>query len=67
MADVADRVEFPNVYVIAADEVSLTCRVGVQVINVDPHRTLPGTESARRGDHGYLVLQRQVAVKLGLA
>jgi len=62
----APRVEFADVEVLAAADFVLRCRVEGKFVGVPALRMLPGTEIARRGDRGHLVLPADLAEKLGL-
>ncbi len=62
----SDCVEFDNVEVVRHAALIVMCRVGEKVVAVPPLRMLPGTTVARMGDHGRLVLPREVALNLGL-
>jgi hypothetical protein len=66
MIDAAQRVEFMDVQVLAATNFTLMCRIGRKFVGVPSLRTLPGTDIARRGDRGRLILPRDVAAKLGV-
>jgi hypothetical protein len=66
MIDGAQRVEFMNVHVLAATDFTLMCRIRRTFVSVPALKTLPGTDIARRGDRGRLILPRDVAAKLGL-
>jgi len=66
MIDGAQRVEFMDVHVLAATDFTLMCRIGRKFIAVPALKTLPGTDIARRGDRGRLILPRDVAAKLCL-
>jgi hypothetical protein len=67
MMDGADRMQFPNVEVLDASGLVLRCRVGARIVGVPPLRLLPGTTIARTADIGMLVLERTLAIELGLA
>jgi len=67
MIDGTQRVEFPDVEVLAATDFVMRCRVAGRFVGVPALRTLPGTEIAHRGDRGQLVLPLDLAKKLGLA
>jgi len=67
MIDGSQQVEFTDVEVLAATDITLRCFVGKRFVVVPALRTLPGTSVARRGDRGSLVLSRDLAEKLGLA
>jgi hypothetical protein len=62
----AQCVEFADVEVLAATDFVLRCRVEGKFVGVPTLRVLPGTEVARRGDRGHLVLPADLAEKLGL-
>src|SRR5262245_34412176 len=66
MIDGAQRVEFKDVEVIAATYFTLLCLVGGKFVGVPSLKMLPGTDIARRGDRGRLILPRDVAERLGL-
>ena len=66
MIDGSQRVEFRDVEVVRDTSLILICRVGTKTVGVPPRRMLPGTEIARPGDRGRLVLPREVALNLGL-
>jgi hypothetical protein len=66
MIDGAQAVEFMGVEVLAATDFTLMCRIGRKFIGVPALKTLAGTDIARRGDRGRLILPRDVAAKLGL-
>ena len=57
----APRVEFADVEVLAAADFVLRCRVEGKFVGVPALRMLPGTEIARRGDRGHLVLPADLA------
>jgi hypothetical protein len=65
MLDGTQRVEFSDVEVLA--DFVIRCRVAGKFVGVPALKTLPGTEVARRGDRGQLVLPLELAQKLGLA
>jgi hypothetical protein len=67
MLDGTQRVEFSDVEVLAATDFVIRCRVAGKFVGVPALKTLPGTEVARRGDRGQLVLPLELAQKLGLA
>jgi hypothetical protein len=67
MMNGADRMQFPHVEVVDADGWKLRCRVGDKVVGIPPRRLLPGTTVGRAGDIGMLVLERTLAIELGLA
>jgi hypothetical protein len=67
MIDGAQRVEFRDVEVLAATDFVMRCRVAGKFVGVPALKTLPGTDIARRGDRGQLVLPLELAQKLGLA
>jgi hypothetical protein len=66
MSDDAQRVEFANVEVLVATDFVLRCRVEGKFVGVPTLRVLAGTEVARRGDRGHLVLPADLAEELGL-
>jgi hypothetical protein len=66
MIDGAQRVEFKDVEVITATYFTLRCLVGGKFVGVPSLKMLPGTDIARRGDRGRLILPRDVAERLGL-
>ena len=66
MIDGAEQVEVRDVEVVAATYFTLRCIIGGRFVGVPCLKTLPGTDVARRGDRGRLVLQRDVAERLGL-
>ncbi len=66
MIDGAQGVEFTDVEVVAATYFTLRCFVEGKFVGVPSLRMLPGTDIARRGDRGRLILPRDVAAKLGL-
>lgn len=66
MMNGADRVEFPNVEILAENQHILLCRVNGKLVTIASRRLLPGTTVGRRGDHGALVLSRELAHTLGL-
>jgi hypothetical protein len=66
MMNGADRVEFPKVEVLADNQRVLLCRVNGKLVSIEPGRMLPGTTVGERGDHGALVLTREIARTLGL-
>ncbi len=51
---------------LAATDFTLMCRIGRKFVGVPSLKTLLGTDIARRGDRGRLILPRDVAAKLGL-
>ena len=61
MIDDVQRVEFADVEVLAATDFVLRCRVAGKFVGVPALRMLPGTEIARRGDRGHLVLPADLA------
>ena len=65
--DGAQQVEVRDVQVVAATYFTLRCIIGGRFVGVPSLKTLPGTDVARRGDRGRLVLPRDVAERLGLA
>jgi len=62
----SDGVEFDGVEVVSANDLILMCRIGERLVAVPARRTLPGTEVARAGDRGRLVIGRELALNLGL-
>jgi hypothetical protein len=66
MRNDAQRVEFEDVEVLAATDFVLRCRVEGRFVGVPALRVLPGTDVARRGDRGHLVLPLELAEQLGL-
>jgi len=66
MIDGVQRVEFNDVEVVAATYFTLRCRVGGKFVGVPSLKMLPGTDIARRGDRGRLILPWDVAERLGL-
>jgi hypothetical protein len=66
MINGAEQVEVRDVEVVAATYFTLRCFIGGRFVGVPFLRTLPGTDVARRGDRGRLVLPRDVAERLGL-
>ena len=64
--DDTQRVDFADVEVLAATDFVLRCRVEGKFVGVPALRVLPGTEVARRGDRGHLVLPVDLAETLGL-
>jgi hypothetical protein len=66
MINGAQPVEFNDVEVVAATYFTLRCRVGGKFVGVPSLKILPGTDIARRGDRGRLILPRDVAERLGL-
>jgi hypothetical protein len=67
MMNGADRVEFPDVEVLDAGGPVLKCRIDGRIVLVPPLRMLPGTTIRRMDDRGMLVLERELAIELGLA
>jgi hypothetical protein len=65
MMEGTDRVEFPNVEVLADNQVVLLCRVNGKLVSIAPGRML-GTTVRQRGDRGAVVLTRELAQMLGL-
>ena len=61
-----DAVEFKDVEVVATTYFTLRCLVGGRFVGVPFPKMLPGTDIARRGDRGRLILPRDVAEWLGL-
>jgi len=66
MMDGANRCEFPDVDVLDGGGLVLRCRIGDKIVWVPPLRLLPGTTIRRAGDHGMMVLERALAIELGL-
>jgi hypothetical protein len=66
MRNDARRVEFEDVEVLTATDFVLRCRVEGKFVGVPALRVLPGTDVARRGDRGHLVLPLELAEQLGL-
>jgi hypothetical protein len=66
MIDGVQRVEFKDVEVVAATYFTLRCLVEGKFVGVPSLKMLPGTDIARRGDRGRLILPRDVAERLGL-
>ena len=66
MIDGSDRLEFADVEVISCNGRITVCRVGNTVVGVPSRCMLPGTDIARTGDRGRLVLAREFARNLGL-
>ena len=66
MRNDAQRVEFEDVEVLAATDFVLRCRVEGKFVGVPALRVLPGSDVARRGDRGHLVLPLELAEQLGL-
>ena len=64
--DGSDRVEFEDVDVFACSDIVILCRINGKDVAVTPRTMLPGTQVARTGDRGRLVLSRAVAVDLEL-
>jgi hypothetical protein len=67
MIEGANRVEIEDVEVLDGGNLVMRCRVGERIVWVPALATLLGTEIARRGDRGRLVLPHDLAVDLGLA
>ena len=67
MINCAEQIEVRDVEVVAATYFTLRCIIGGRYVGVPSLKTLPGTDVARRGDRGRLVLPRDVAERLGLA
>jgi hypothetical protein len=63
----SEQVEVRDVEVVAATYFTLRCIIGGRFVGVPSLKTLPGTDVARRGDRGRLILPRDVAERLGLA
>ena len=66
MIDGSTRVAFDDVEVVRHAALILMCRVGEKIVAVPPLRMLPGTTISQTGDHGRLVLPRELALNLGL-
>ena len=66
MINGAEQVEVRDVEVVAATYFTLRCIIGGRFVGVPSLKTL-GTDVARRGDRGRVVLPRDVAERLGLA
>jgi hypothetical protein len=66
MMDGADRIAFSDVELLDANGHLLLCRTRGRTFGVPPLRILPGTTIARAGDRGTLVLERDMARRLGL-
>jgi hypothetical protein len=64
--DRTDRVEFPDVEVLADNPLVLLCRVNGRLVSIPLGRLLPGTTVRQHGDRGTLVLTRDLATILGL-
>ena len=64
--DGKDRIEFQDVAILAQNDRVVLCRVAGKVVSIAHLRLLPGTAISERGDHGTLVVTRDVAEKLGL-
>jgi hypothetical protein len=60
------RVEFADVEVLTANNLVLICRIGNRTVAVPARRILPGTDVARAGDRGRLIIGRELALNLGL-
>jgi hypothetical protein len=67
MMDGSERIEFPCVEVLDGGGLVLKCRIDGKIVHVPPLRLLPGTTIRRSGDRGMLVLERSLAIELGLA
>jgi hypothetical protein len=65
--DGAQQVEVRDVEVVATTYFTLRCIIGGRFVGVPSLKTLPGTDVARRGDRGRIVLPRDLAERLGLA
>ena len=65
--DGADRIAVPDVEVLNGGGLVLKCRIDGKIVHVPPLRMLPGTTIQRPGDRGMLVLERTLAIELGLA
>jgi hypothetical protein len=61
-----DVVEFKDAEVVAATYFTLRCLVEGKFVGVPSLKMLPGTDIARRGDRGRLIIPRDVAERLGL-
>src|SRR5262245_8920302 len=66
MMDRADRIVFPEVEVLDTSGLVLRYRIDGKIVGIPRLRLLPGTTIARTGDHGKLVLGREMASELGL-
>ena len=66
MLEAAECVEIADVEVLDGGSLVMRCRIGDRVLWVPSLGTLPGTEIARQGDRGRLVLPQDLAVDLGL-
>jgi hypothetical protein len=66
MVDGSQRAEFEDVHVLATGDLVMMCQIGDQIVKVPSLRILPGTTIAGQGDHGRLVLTRNLAIRLGL-
>ena len=66
MMEGSDRVEFPNVEVLAHNEQVVLCRVAGKVVSIPAGSLLPGSTIRRQGDVGTMVLTRDVAETLAL-
>src|SRR5207247_4076444 len=66
MIDGSTRVAFDDVEVVRHAALIVMCRVGEKVVAARPLRMLPGTTISQTGDHGRLVLPRELALNLGL-
>jgi len=66
MMNGADRIEFPDVEVLNDGGLVLRCLIDGKIVGIPPLRILPGTTIERAGDHGMLVLEREMARELGL-
>ena len=61
------EIAFDDVEVVASTKQVLLCRVGHgEIYGISRGRLLPGSEILQTGDHGRLVLSRDVAEALGL-
>ena len=63
---VAKPVEFTAVEIIRVDRFIAMCRIGTRLVAIPTRRMLAGTELARVGDRGRLVIGRELALNLGL-
>jgi hypothetical protein len=67
MMNGADWMTFPDVEVLYGGALVLKCRIDGKIVHLPPLRMLPGTTIRRTGDRGMLVLERTLAIELGLA
>ena len=67
MMDGTNRVNLPDVTVLDGGGLFLRCRVGEKIVRIPALRRLPGTTIGWPGDRGVLVLEREFAIRLGLA